>query len=335
MFSLIVASLIAASHAKVYKIAGKRANFHRPLNIDSNWTYNYNPTYGDAGFLLIRSQNNTDPKDPFAVGPSVLTFSRRETPFTFSPINDSNIIMRPVGPAESFGVEDPRLTYDSKTTTYYMLYSAVEDNGTAVISRLALATANESDVDQESGWVRHGPVFPQIGWSKSGAMLIRDAPPHYLFFGDSSLVDGLQWATSNDLLNWTLQPDMFMRMRPNAFDSGLIEAGPRPMRLSTGDYLLIYNSAQHGHPSPKKGYDFQYNVGYAILNGSDPSQILQRSSVPLFSPEYAYEIGLPPAKVCVPNVVFAEGIEELGPDQFRIYYGAADAVVAAFDIYVY
>ena len=55
------------------------------------------------------------------------------------------------------------------------------------MSSLALATSKKP-TDRKS-WKRHGPLFPDLGWSKSGAMLIRDGKPgpHYLFFGDSSL----------------------------------------------------------------------------------------------------------------------------------------------------
>ena len=160
-------------------------------------------------------------------------------------------------------------------------------------------------------------------------MLIRPSAPHYLFFGDSSIVNGLQWATSNDLYSWNLQKELFLEVRnASYFDSGLVEAGPMPVLLSTGDYLLIYNSARHGFPSNKpvcegflivdyflrisinflsQGYDFQYNIAYAILNGTNPAQVLQRSDAPLLSPVLAWELGSPPSKVCVPNVVFAEG----------------------------
>lgn len=49
-------------------------------------------------------------------------------------------------------------------------------------------------------------------------------------------------------------------------------------------------------------------AGWAILNGTNPSQVLQRSKVPLLTPTLNWELGTPPAKVCVPNVVFAEGL---------------------------
>lgn len=91
------------------------------------------------------------------------------------------------------------------------------------------------------GLLFHHERNPKV-LSTKGAMLIRPSAPHYLFFGDSSTVNGLQWATSNDLYSWQLQKNLFLEVRNTSyFDSGLVEAGPMPVRLSTGDYLLIYN----------------------------------------------------------------------------------------------
>jgi hypothetical protein len=90
------------------------------------------------------------------------------------------------------------------------------------------------------------------------------------------------------------------------------EGGPPPVLLSDGNYLFVYNSARHGYPSIRPGWDVQvhslrafafilsyrmycvqYNFGYVILNGSDPSQIIDRSPPewPLFSPILPWEIG--------------------------------------------
>jgi predicted GH43/DUF377 family glycosyl hydrolase len=118
--------------------------------------------------LLIRSQNRTSTTDPFAVGQSVITFSANiKNSFVFTSINDSNVILAPSSNADNFGVEDPRLTYDFKNGVYMLLYSAVEQNATAVTSRLALATA-KSHPEKASSWTKLGPLFPQLGWSKSG-----------------------------------------------------------------------------------------------------------------------------------------------------------------------
>jgi hypothetical protein len=48
-------------------------------------------------------------------------------------------------------------------------------------------------------------MFPNVMWSKSGSLLLQNgtsANPHILFWGDSSLVKGMQLATSTDLQKW-------------------------------------------------------------------------------------------------------------------------------------
>jgi len=51
---------------------------------------------------------------------------------------------------------------------------------------------------------------------------------------------------------------------------------------------------------------------------------LARSEEPIFSPELSWEInGL------TPNVVFVEGWQQVKPDVFIFYYGAADTYVGA------
>ncbi len=106
-----------------------------------------------------------------------------------------------------------------------------------------------------------------------------------------------------------------------------MESGPPPLRLKDGNYFFIYNSAQHGHPSPRPNYDSQYNAGFLILDGKDPANILQRSEYPILTPQMAWEKGDKPFDGLVPNVVFIEGMKALGDDTFLVFYGAADSVL--------
>jgi predicted GH43/DUF377 family glycosyl hydrolase len=51
---------------------------------------------------------------------------------------------------------------------------------------------------------------------------------------------------------------------------------------------------------------------------------LQRSDVPILTPELAWEVnGL------VPRVVFLEAAKPLGNDQFLVFYGGADSVLGS------
>lgn len=331
---LILSLLILSCNAINVRVVVRRQNNNSPIGITSNSYYNYNPSYVPAfqgfpnGGLLVRAQNlSAHAQSPFDVGPSSIEFAPRTAMFQFGP---SVTILSSNGSLENYGVEDPRVVVDSNGT-YYLLYSAVEQNATAITSRLALATSRTPQI--AASWKRHGVLFSF--WSKSGSLLIRDSPPHYLFFGDSSLVPGLQWATAPSPAGpWTLQSSLFLKVRANSFDTDLVEAGPEPMLLASGNYFLVYNSAQRGHKSVKPGYDFQYNCGWAILNGTDPSQVLLRGDKPLLSPKLAWELGTAPSLDLTPNVVFCEGIEQVGTNRFWVYYGAADSVVGVAEVNV-
>ena len=52
-----------------------------------------------------------------------------------------------------------------------------------------------------------------------------------MIFGDSSLLPGIQLATSNDLLDWSIQPGIFLPVRNNSFDSKLVEGQNQKLKL--------------------------------------------------------------------------------------------------------
>lgn len=229
-----------------YKVTVKRVNNGEPvLNSktgESTFMYNYNPSYiplfATAGAasptqdaLLVRCQNlSAGATSQYDVGRSVVALVNRTggplTPsslgsITFAPNSDKNIVLSSEGDAENYGVEDPRVVYRPADRTYYLMYSAVQQYPNNVTARLALATSEDG-----STWVRHGPVFPDIRWSKSGSLLIRDgAPgPSLLFWGDSSIVPGMQLAVAEDdsLLHWRNLPGIWLDVRPESFDSTLV-----------------------------------------------------------------------------------------------------------------
>jgi predicted GH43/DUF377 family glycosyl hydrolase len=151
---------------------------------------------------------------------------------------------------------------------------------------------------------------------KSAALLLMPSPPHYLYQGDSNIQ---LWSTL-DLYNYTLLNSTFITPRSEMFDSDLVEAGPPPMILSDGNYIFFHNSANQTHA---------YHPGFVILNGANPTQILQRSSNAILSPTRDWEIGAYPAKCNVPNVVFLEAATPVDGmvDTFDVYFGGSDAVI--------
>jgi predicted GH43/DUF377 family glycosyl hydrolase len=256
--------------------------------------------------------------------------------YQFYPIQAGSIVFEGVGPEENYGVEDPRIVFRQKTQEWIMLYTAVEKfpNGT-LSAKLSMAVTKNPQIF----WERRGPLFPDIAWSKSGSLLLRDdvpGSPHFLIFGDSSLMPGIQMAISYDLVKWDILPGLFLEVRTDSWDSALIEAGPMPLQLITGDYLFIYNSARGGFPSKKPGYQFQYNVGWLVLDYKNPTKILYRSDEPILSPVLDWETGSGNNLALVPNVVFCEGWHYAGglggwrnAGAMILYYGGADSVMGS------
>jgi predicted GH43/DUF377 family glycosyl hydrolase len=126
----------------------------------------------------------------------------------------------------------------------------------------------------------------------------------------------------------------FITSRPDFFDNNLVEAGPPPLPLADGNLIFFHNSDNSTHPPD--GDFVAYNPGWVILNGTDPTQILQRSAVPLLSPVFGWEQGVAPFLCNVHDVVFLEAARAvLGqPDTFDVFFGGSDTVVGTARIKV-
>jgi len=196
------------------------------------------------------------------------------------------------------GCEDPRIV--KINDTYYMTYTAYDKK----VARLALARSKDL-----IHWEKLGIVFPEWGWSKSGAIIpVKINGYYWMYFGDSSI-----WiARSKDMVHWETDRDwIVLKPRRGYFDSKLVEPGPPP--IIVGDkILLIYNGADD---------NLVYSVGWAIFSLEDPTKLIARAEKPILTPETYWEkFGQ------VRNVVFAEGLVYFNGKWF-LYYGAADTFV--------
>ena len=129
-----------------------------------------------------------------------------------------------VSPSEDYelpgGCEDPRVV--EAEGRYWLTYTGYDGAN----ARLCLA----SSADLKT-WEKHGVLFPELEWSKSGAIL--DVPidgQHLMYFGDTHL-----WlARSTDLVRWQLDPKPVLSPREGLFDSRLVEPGPPPLLTDEG-----------------------------------------------------------------------------------------------------
>ncbi len=203
------------------------------------------------------------------------------------------------------GCEDPRIVYINGT--FYVTYTAFD----GITARLAMASSKDL-----IHWTKIGPLFPDMRWSKSGAIVCEykngKAVPvkingHYwMYFGDREIY----LARSKNLINWTIV-GVVLRPREGYFDSVIVEAGP-PAILLKDAILLIYNAHDENRV---------YRVGWAMFDRKDPIKLIARCKRPILEPEDPWEIAGQ-----VPNVVFVEALV-LYNGTWYMYYGGADKVI--------
>ena len=304
----------------------------------SQYQFVFNPTWVEAtpqqskNGLLIRTQDceaEVGGECVFCGGSeakaSILTFAELQDDGTFSYVDEKSVVFGPGDESDSWGTEDPRMKYNPDDGQYYMFYTAY--NGSSIL--LSLATT--PDPTSSDKWTRHGPVFPTYQNSKSAALLLRPSPPHYLLWGDHTI----RIAQSDDPAVWPDIGEVLLEVRDDSWDSQLVESGPPPLQLTSGDYLFFYNSATIGWPSAAGS---AYHPGWVILDKDDPTIIKQRSQEPLMGPAYAWEEGIAPYTCNVPNVIFLEAARVValneGKDVFQVYFGGADAVIGTATVEV-
>ncbi|MFA5509002.1 MAG: glycoside hydrolase family 130 protein [Vulcanimicrobiota bacterium] len=285
----------------------------RPDAVDSRNIYNMATILEDGVVRMIfRAESLAEPAKSMT-GRLCLAESADGRNFTKLPDSSNpEPVLVPTEPYERMGVEDPRLV--KLDDTYYLTYSAW-DGKTA---RLCLATSRNM-----KNWEKHGPLFPDFaptnGWTKSGAILperLQSGPyqgKYIMYFGDTHI-----WmATSEDLLTWTADETPVFSPRPGKFDNVLVEPGPPPIRTDHG-IVLIYNGAGKFRQSGDK---LIYATGQILLDGKDPSRVLDRGEKPFLAVTQTWE-----EEGYVDNVVFAEGLVKL-QDQWLLYYGGGDRVI--------
>ena len=213
-------------------------------------------------------------------------------------------------PYESYGVEDARIT--QLEDVYWINYSAVSSRG--------ITTALASTRDFRA-FERHGIVFPPN--NRDVTIFPERVDGRYLALHrpmPTGIGEAAIWiASSPDLISWG-DHRLVASGRPGMWDDAKIGGGAVPFRVRAGTvdgWLAIY----HGVTSPNV-----YSLGALLLDARDPSIVLGRSREPILRPEAAYE-----RSGFFGGVVFTCGLLHDG-DLVRVYYGAADSVMAVADL---
>jgi predicted GH43/DUF377 family glycosyl hydrolase len=210
---------------------------------------------------------------------------------------------------EVWGCEDPRLTWLPEREEWAITYTAFSNRGPLV----SLATTRDfREV------LRLGPVMPPE--DKDAALLPhRFAGRWAMLHRPAQLIGGAHiWISySPDLRHWG-DHTLLMEAREGAWwDAAKIGLGPPPLLIDEG-WLIMYHGA---HPTASGPI---YRVGMALLDRDDPSEVLRRSDEWVLAPSASYE-----RTGDVNRVVFPTGWTLDEPaGQLRLYYGAADSVIA-------
>jgi predicted GH43/DUF377 family glycosyl hydrolase len=219
---------------------------------------------------------------------------------------DGEPALAAAGETDAFGVEDARATrLDGE---WWVNYTAVSPWG---IATAAAVTRDRRRLE------RRGILFPPP--NRDVALF-----PEKVAGGHAALhrpmPEGLGspaiwFAWSNDLLSWGGHRPV-AGPRAGAWDAVKVGGGAPPFRVRDG-WLALYHGVDEAS---------RYALGALLLDAREPWRVLGRSRQPLLAPEAPYE-----REGFFGNVVFTCGAAVDG-DRVRVYYGAADTVVAAADL---
>jgi len=208
---------------------------------------------------------------------------------------------------EEYGVEDPRVT--EIDGAFLVTYVSV--------GRLGITTSLLRTADFRS-FERLGPIM--LPDQKDVVLFPERLEGNYLALtrpmpSSFGRVLGIWLAASPDLVHWGEHRPVALP-RPGQWDETRIGASLVPIRVE-GGWLELYHGADRTN---------RYGMGALLLDADDPSKVLGRTPDPLLVPEVDYERG-----GFLEDVVFPSGHVALDDSRIRVYYGAADSVLAAAD----
>ena len=211
-------------------------------------------------------------------------------------------------PEETWGIEDPRITWIEDLGLWVVAYTAYSEAGPLV----SLATTEDFVNFQRLGPVippedKDAALFP-VKFGGRYAMLHRPVPA-------SSTRKHIWISFSPDLKHWGDHQVLIPARIGGWWDANKIGLSSPPLQTSEG-WLILY----HGVKETVGGSI--YRLGLALLDSENPSRVLRRTDQWIFGPEEPYE-----KSGDVGNVVFPCGWMLQG-NELRLYYGGADSCVA-------
>ena len=219
---------------------------------------------------------------------------------------DPDVCLQPANAYESYGLEDPRISFlDGR---YWIDAVAVSSQG--VVTELL---STEDFIQFERHGLIFGPENKDVALfteriNGSAWALHRPSSPF-------STKNSIWLASSPDFMHWG-DHHYLIGPRPGYWDNTRIGAGAPPVRIEKG-WLEIYHGVDQ---------DDRYCLGAVLLDRDRPWRVLARSETPILEPQASYE-----TEGFYGQVVFTCGVL-LNGSTCRIYYGAADEVMAMADV---
>jgi predicted GH43/DUF377 family glycosyl hydrolase len=287
-----------------------RRHLGNPLLTPNRWPYTINAVM-NAGAAVVDGTTVLLCRVEDRRGLSHLTVARSRDGVSNWVVDDAPLLAPdPALTYESWGVEDPRVSWVAELDAWVIIYTSFGPGGPGI----SLATTRDFRTITKMGMVR----APE---DKNGALLARKINGEFILFhrpvtAIMSRAD-IWLSRSTDLHGWS-SPEPVLAARPGGWwDSARIGIGPPPLETLEG-WLVIY----HGVRQTVAGA--LYRVGLALLDLDDPSKVLRRCSEWVLGPTESYEL-----MGDVPGVVFPCGlIHDADTGDLRLYYGAADTCIA-------
>ncbi|MFQ5835845.1 MAG: glycosidase [bacterium] len=208
---------------------------------------------------------------------------------------------------EQYGLEDPRIVWLEEQGKYAITYVSFSRGGPLVS---LMMTEDFQTFD------RMGPLLPPE--DKDASLFPRRFKGRFALI-HRPIIRGeahIWICFSPDLKHWG-DHRVVIPIRPGWWDCHRVGLGAQPMETREG-WLIIY----HGVRLAASGGI--YRVGLALLDLDEPWKLIFRTEQWVLSPTEPYE-----QTGNVPGVVFPTGaIVNRDMNELRLYYGAADTVVA-------
>jgi predicted GH43/DUF377 family glycosyl hydrolase len=224
----------------------------------------------------------------YAVSTDGVNFNRLENPILTNDV-----------PQEARGPEDPRIVKIGDT--FFMMYTGYGGRFDGDY-RICLATSKNL-----IEWERRGVMLDEP--NKDASLFPEKINGRYAMFHRRP--PDIWLAFSDDLKIWDDHTPVMKALPNSSWENQKIGISGPPIKTEDGWFLIYHGVSQEG----------VYSQGAALLDLTNPTQVLARQSTPTLTPELDWEIN-----GFVPNVVFSCG-QAILDNEIYVYYGGADTAI--------